>query len=317
MDKCSICKNTNGNNIIYVKEMMFGFRDRFRYLECTKCKCLQLIDYPKDMGRYYPSTYYSYNRKNSMIKRYIQKSRNNYFHNKIGIMGKILLKVLGDTEYISLLGKFSLTKKNKILDVGCGEGRLLKAMSDIGFTNLIGIDPFLEKDYNYGPGLKIYNKSIFQLDENRYDFIMMHHSFEHMHNPLSVLQRVRDLLEPKGLLLIRIPVLDGKVWEIYRENWVQIDAPRHLYIYSQKSLEFLANQVDLKLTMVYFDSHSFQFWGSEQYKKDIPLNSENSYLINPSKSIFDSKDIKRFSTLSNSLNLQNAGDQAGFVFERK
>jgi hypothetical protein len=57
---CSICGNTGGNKTHSVREMMFGMRDVFQYLECGACGCLQLLNIPKDMGKYYPEQYYSF-----------------------------------------------------------------------------------------------------------------------------------------------------------------------------------------------------------------------------------------------------------------
>jgi len=43
-----------------------------------------------------------------------------------------------------------------------------------------------------------------------------------------------------------------------------------------------------------YDSKGFQLWGSEQYLRDIPLNDERSYNIDPKRSIFSDCDIKVF-----------------------
>jgi len=38
----------------------FGLRDEFRYLECGACRCVQLVDVPADLSKYYPPNYYSF-----------------------------------------------------------------------------------------------------------------------------------------------------------------------------------------------------------------------------------------------------------------
>ena len=53
-----------------------------------------------------------------------------------------------------------------------------------------------------------------------------------------------DLLNKDGVLLVRVPLSSSWAWEHYRENWVQLDAPRHLYLHSVKSMEVLARQPD-------------------------------------------------------------------------
>lgn len=314
--ECKICYNVTDNKLYNIREMMYGTEEVFQYLYCPACNSLQLNNPPEDTKKYYPSNYYAYPSKFNMLKNYLQVIRNKYHYYQKGIAGRLALLFLGKTEFIELLGDYNLELSSKILDVGCGNGRLLKSMRDIGFKNLIGIDPFLEGSYEDLGRLKIHNVNILQLENLKFDFIMMHHSFEHMFNPLLVLQKAHELLEPDGLLLIRIPVLDGKVWQIYKENWVQIDSPRHLFIHSKNSIELLAKKSNLKIINIKFDSSSFQFWGSEQYKNDIGLHDEKSYLIAPAKSMFTSREIKKFQLESVELNNKKMGDQAAFLLAK-
>ena len=66
--ECKICKNTDTLKEYKVREMMFGFRDEFSYLECEKCGCLQIAEIPVNISKYYPSNYYSYSTPTSQIK---------------------------------------------------------------------------------------------------------------------------------------------------------------------------------------------------------------------------------------------------------
>ncbi|HPO68526.1 MAG TPA: methyltransferase domain-containing protein [Candidatus Pacearchaeota archaeon] len=141
---------------------------------------------------------------------------------------------------------------------------------------------------------------------------MFHHSFEHISNPLETLYFSNKLLSDNGVCLIRIPVVDSWAWENYGVNWVQIDAPRHFFLHSPKSMEILSKKAGFKIKEIVYDSTEFQFWGSEQNKNNISRSSNNSYNLNPSKSIFSKKDIKIFKKKSKKLNLEKRGDQAVF-----
>ena len=82
--KCKICNS--GNYSSYeVKEMMFGFRDKFLYLECLECGCLQIAQIPADMSKYYPKKYFSFSRtipeinnQKSKLKKFIKKHGDNF-----------------------------------------------------------------------------------------------------------------------------------------------------------------------------------------------------------------------------------------------
>ena len=69
-----------------------------------------------------------------------------------------------------------------------------------------------------------------------------------------------------------MPIVPCYAFEKYQENWVQIDAPRHMIIHSIKSINFLIKEYKLKLLDIKYDSDEFQFWGSIQYKNNIPLH---------------------------------------------
>src|SRR6185436_3569999 len=58
---CRICGNAEGNQTFFPREMMFGWREEFEYLECGRCGCLQIARIPANLAKYYPSDgYYSY-----------------------------------------------------------------------------------------------------------------------------------------------------------------------------------------------------------------------------------------------------------------
>ena len=105
-----------------------------------------------------------------------------------------------------------------ILDVGTGNGSLLLSLFKIGFTNLTGIDPFIEKDRQYG-SINIYRKSVFDVTE-QYDLSMLHHAFEHMDEPLKVLLQLNKLIKKGKCVLIRTPVMGMYSWGKYGVNWM-------------------------------------------------------------------------------------------------
>src|SRR4249920_2455956 len=57
---CAVCGNGEANQTYTVREMQWGMRDEFEYFECSKCGCLQIVDFPSDISKYYPTNYYSY-----------------------------------------------------------------------------------------------------------------------------------------------------------------------------------------------------------------------------------------------------------------
>jgi hypothetical protein len=78
----------------------------------------------------------------------------------------------------------------------------------------------------------------------------------------------------------------------------------------------MAEEVDLHVEKVFYDSTDFQFWGSEQYIKGIPYMSEKSYIHNRRKSMFSHRQISEFKRLARELNLKEQGDQVAIILRK-
>lgn len=300
---------------------MFGNSETFDYFECHHCGCLQIITIPSNMGRYYPNEdYYSFTKiksiRNKLIK-YLRVKRNEYLLLNEGRLGKLINNVFphpGDSIF-HILRDLELKKDYKILDVGCGNGSFLYYLSELGFENLIGIDPYIDKEINT-QNLKIFKYSLEEIPaEPKFDLIIFNHSFEHLHYPLDTTLKISKLLSEEGLCIIRMPVKNDYIWSLYGTNWMQIDAPRHFHIHTIKSFKILTNQSNLQIKKTVYDSSEFQFYASEQIKRDIPLYDKRSYRLNPKKSIFTEKQIMEYKKKARKLNREKRGDQAIFFIK--
>lgn len=313
--KCRICGNKEKNRVYHVPEMMFGYRDMFRYFLCSKCDCLQIAEFPADLSKYYPRDYYSFHRRaaKGAAKKYLIALRDQYSLFGTNVVGK-LLSARFPNESLQSLRPLSINFETRVLDVGCGAGKLLYSIYEAGIKNCLGIDPFNAGDVRYSNGLEIKKRKIYDVG-GMWDIVMFHHSFEHVPDPIETLQAVSKLLAPRGVCIVRIPTTSSYVWKYYRENWVQLDAPRHFYLHSIKSMKAVADRAQLRLRDLVYDSTSFQFWGSEQYLNNIPLQHDDSYAINRRASLFSRRDIANFTKRAKKLNELKQGDQVVFYFE--
>lgn len=312
---CKICNNVRNNKLYDAKEMMFGLGGQFTYLECGKCGCLQLLKIPSNLANYYPQDYYSYtaegedyildNSYKNQVKKYLKKCLTRHRNNDVNILGAILSVFIKDR--FPWLKKGIVNFNSKILDVGCGAGDLLLNMRFNGFCNLAGADPFIKERIIYKCGVIIDRKSIFDIKE-KFDLIMMHHSFEHMENPQNVLERINSLLNINGYVFINIPVANSFAWKKYGVNWVQLDAPRHLFLHTEKSIEILAEKTGFNLIDVVYQSTEFQFTGSELY-----LSGQN---LNSGSLPFTKDQIKEFKNQARHLDNSKQGDTAIFYLQK-
>lgn len=312
--RCKVCGNEKNNKLHQVKEMQLGLREMFMYMECGNCGLMQLQDIPDNLGKYYPNEgYYSFNRGLDIRPKAdtLRKLKASYLiYGKNKLAGSILSMGYKMPDYYNWIKNAAVQYDDAILDVGTGNGSLLLDLFKIGFTNLTGIDPFIDNDLQYGD-INIYKKSVFEIP-GQYDFIMLHHAFEHMDEPLKVLQQLFKLIKKGKTLLIRIPVMGGYSWKKYGVNWMDLDAPRHLIIHSVKSMQLLAAQAGFELRDTVFDGNYMSLIGSDQYAKDIALPDAASYSVNKEAVGYTKADIENFKAITLENNLKKQADQAAF-----
>jgi len=291
------------------REMMHGFRDEFEYLECKSCGCLRIASVPDNLAKYYPcDSYYSYDVTTDL------RTRLRRLHLRFALRSPWIGHVLGGSMHLQTLDWitfFGLDRGMKILDVGSGGALFVRDLRSVGFTRALGVDPFINEDVQDESGLAVKKAYLSEIG-GKWDRIMFHHSLEHISDQVGTLEIVRAKLASRGLCLVRIPLANW-AWQNYGTSWVQLDPPRHLCIHTEKSFRMAAAKAGLKVPRIIYDSSEFQFWGSELYKKDIPLQMGKKELAKH----FSIGDLLDFRRRSEDLNSQGLGDQAIFFVERE
>ena len=312
---CRICGNTEGNQAFFPKEMMFGWREAFEYLECGRCGCLQIAQIPADLAKYYPSDgYYSY--KPPKKKQYpdwllkLRHARTRYFLGEFSLAGALLGAISKRPEHFDWL-RGRATLDSRIVDIGCGAGGLLLKLQREGFRSLLGADPFIEADIDYGNGVRVLKRGVEEL-EGQYDFVMLHHSFEHMPDSAAALKVLAPRLAPGGTLLLRIPLADCWARRHYGLNWMAWDAPRHLYLHTQKSMALLAAGAGMEIAGVAHDSSGQQFSSSELYIRGVPYVEHGKYRPGGRPDAFSQSEWDGFQARAAELNRKGEGDTACF-----
>ena len=319
-----VCKICSGRGIAAsydVKEMYFGTGDEFKYLECDNCGCLQISEFPENIAAYYPDMYYSkkpiHEKKIHKIVYYFRKKQLMAYLGEYSFVGSLINNAWRFPHLPKWATLTPLKSDYKILDVGSGTGKTLLKLRRKGFEDLKGIDPFIDASIDYRNGVRIQKCG---LDEavGQYDFIVLNHSLEHMPDQVTTFKQINRLLKRRRYVLIRIPTVSSYAWRHYKENWVQLDAPRHFFLHSIQSLEHLARTNGFDLKKVVYDSTEFQFLGSELYLKGLTLKSTAAADARYSyKSHFKEKEIASFRAMAEDLNRKNDGDQACFVLYKK
>jgi SAM-dependent methyltransferase len=269
------------------------------------------------LGRYYRNDYYSFSglagvtgRSGPLafLRQWLKTSWNKHaigYHNPFGSLVSCLK---GKPEAAQWMELCRMRMSDRILDVGCGGGMLLSELERMGFQHLTGIDPFLDADHEKG-GVRLRKCHIGQLNEE-FDLIMMHHSLEHMTDPVNALAEAGRLLSDAGRIVVRIPIAQSAAHKQYGTCWVEWDAPRHLSIASERGMILLAERAGLSVEHISYDGNAFQFTGSELYLKDIPLLSAGG------ENAFSRDELKEFTARAEKFNEMKCGGRAIFILSK-
>ena len=137
-----------------------------------------------------------------------------------------------------------VNKKNRLLDIGCGNGDFLVFANDLGWE-VTGLD--VDKgavDTALSKGLNVKLGGIESLNNDElFDMITLNHVIEHVYNPVELIQECYKYLNPGGKLWLETPNINSIGLNLYKEYWRGLEPPRHLILYNFLSLSKLLSNV--------------------------------------------------------------------------
>ena len=72
--------------------------------------------------------------------------------------------------------------------------------------------------------------------DNTFDVITSNHVIEHVHDPISLIRECFRVLKPGGRLVLATPNMESFGHQIFERDWSHLDPPRHLRLFTMKTL---------------------------------------------------------------------------------
>jgi ubiquinone/menaquinone biosynthesis C-methylase UbiE len=126
-----------------------------------------------------------------------------------------------------------------LLDIGCGSGGFLRALSLGGAWRGVGMDIHpAALDIARSQGVRVWcgEASAVGLPSASFEVVTMWEVIEHVPAPRQALSEVRRVLKPGGSLLLGTPNSAGWQARCWGEHWIGWDVPRHLQVFSFQTL---------------------------------------------------------------------------------
>lgn len=277
LPKCRVCNASGSMDTLVVPEMVIGSGNKFDYVFCNSCKSLSIKEIPENLSSHYEN-YYSFSNflktpgLKSFFKNYLLEG---LVHPRFwSFLTNPFFKHENDFKLKSL-SFIKPTCSDAILDIGSGSGDFVYYLNELGYSQCHGIDPFLEKDIIYPNGATIRKMELSEV-KSQFDIITLHHTFEHFVYPQKCLEQIKSKLRKNGICILRIPDIDSYSFKRFKENWIGVHAPFHIFLPSKKALERLLKQCGLRIMHSHGEQVVDFFLMSRETQLGIPNHNSTS-----------------------------------------
>lgn len=136
----------------------------------------------------------------------------------------------------------------RVLDVGCGDGRLLASFASRGWE-AVGIDPSdTAVNAVRRRGLEVHQGTLADhpWEPGSFRVVLFQHALEHIPDPMASLGEAARLLEPGGVLVVAVPNWGSWQRRLFAGRWSHLELPRHQQHFSPTALRRAADRVGLQ-----------------------------------------------------------------------
>ncbi|MDP3142919.1 MAG: class I SAM-dependent methyltransferase [Candidatus Omnitrophota bacterium] len=250
---CNLCGRNDTQTLFKTQDRAWLVEGSFNLVKCLNCGLIYLNPRPDavEMSKYYPPPYFS---------RVIADGR-------LSVGDESLMK-----RDFKLRLKEIVRYKNggRFLDIGCLDGYFLAYLKKIGWqVSGVEIDSTACRFARDKLGLEVFCGELIQAayPERYFDVISLYDVLEHLSNPSAALREIYRILKDDGLLCIRVPNIDSLEFRIFKERWLAIDAPRHLFHFQTRTIKKILEKCGFKYSKITSSSlRAERIWG---YKESL------------------------------------------------
>lgn len=249
--ECYLCGSQGSTLYKNLTDKLFGVSGKWHLNICTNSNCqlvwLDPMPKPDELIKIY-ANYYTHKQydtnNNGFLSRldYALYRRINLLLSKLSGMSKQRIK----SKHLFLQDNKT---KGSLLDIGCGNGHWLNYMHKLGWQ-VEGTDfdqaAVEEAKKEYGLTVRLGELADIAYPDHSFDAVTLRHVIEHHPDPVSLLAECLRILKPNGKLVVITPNTQSWGHKHYGRHWRGLEPPRHLHIFSPKTLKHAAEKAGFK-----------------------------------------------------------------------
>ena len=275
VEQCPLCQS-HSRRLLYDKlgdRVFFCAPGRWTLYSCDQCSCAYLDPRPTlaSIGRAY-LTYYTHQAggKHGVMPPTVRFRRqrlalnNGYLNRRWGYQLQPVYKFSYWLSFLFPLRRSRLdhmvrslafttvpdqTRPPRLLDIGCGNGDFLAYIQTLGWAGQgLELDSAAANRARQA-GLAVQTGPLTPTSfaPDSFDGITISHVIEHLHNPIEVLESCYRILRPGGVLWIATPNMASYGQAKFKQNWLNLDPPRHLLLFNFQNLKELLKRVGFEV----------------------------------------------------------------------
>ena len=235
---CNLCGANNTKLLFRAKERDWETGEFFNIVRCNRCGLVYTNPRPDkdEIKEYYPLE--GWPRAKEKIDFEVATINSQPWRKVMKLRTALLLRYI---------------KNGRILDIGCGDGFLLKYLKEKGWE-VYGVEPG-EVASRYARdilGLSVFTGVLKDVGypDDHFDAVSLYAVFEHLPNPTQTLMEIKRILKPGGILFISVPNFGGLESRIFGERWIAIKAPTHLYHFTPTVLSRIVKKAGFQVLKI-------------------------------------------------------------------
>lgn len=257
---CPLGCPPSDETVLIGRDRLHGLPGEFRVVRCRECGLLRTDPRPtpEAMSFYYPADYGPYV--------YTQVAGEGEVRDDRPAWRRRLSRVVQSAVRVNA-ERLPRIEPGRMLEIGCASGAFLHRMAKAGWE-VDGIE-FSDSAAASARGLgyRIYAGSLETAPDppEQYDLIVGWMVFEHLHDPVRALEKLRTWIRPRGWLVLSVPNSGSAEFALFREAWFALHLPNHLYHPSARTVAKLLERGGWQMERIFYHRDLRNLLGSLAY----------------------------------------------------